>query len=90
MLQTVSLTIKGIVQGVFYRQMTKEIAIQKGITGEVKNLPDRSVHIIATGTEQQLQELIDWCKKGPARAVVSDIAVEKIPLQSFPDFKVTR
>ncbi len=55
MLQTVSLTIKGIVQGVFYRQMTKEIAIQKGITGEVKNLPDRSVHIIATGTEQQLQ-----------------------------------
>ena len=90
MTQTVSITVKGKVQGVFYRQSTKEIATDLEITGEVKNLLNGDVYIIATGTEEQLEKFIQWCKRGPDRAVVSDVIVEKVPLQTFDRFKVVR
>ena len=90
MLQSISITVKGKVQGVFYRQTTKETASRLGITGEVKNLDNGDVHIIATGTAEQLEAFTAWCKKGPERAVVTNVMVEKIPLQSFDRFKVVR
>ena len=67
MLQTISITVSGKVQGVFYRQSTKEMATSLGITGQVKNLSDGSVYIIATGTKEQLDKLVDWCRQGPRR-----------------------
>lgn len=89
-MQSISIRVKGIVQGVYYRQRTKETALRSGITGEVKNLPDGDVSILATGTEEQLQEFIKWCNKGPETAVVSNIIVEKVPLKKFNTFKVVR
>lgn len=77
-------------QGVFYRQTTKAKAIEAGISGEVRNKPDGSVHIIATGTEAQLRQLINWCQEGPEQAVVTSVKVEAIPLQSFKSFNVVR
>lgn len=87
---TISITVKGIVQGVFYRQRTKETALRTGITGEVKNLPDGDVHILATGTQEQLDEFVKWCRKGPETAVVSDVIVTSAPLQTFASFRVVR
>ena len=90
MLKTISITVKGKVQGVFYRQTTKETASRLGITGEVKNLSNGDVHIIGTGTEEQLQSLTAWCKRGPERAIVTDVITENLPTQSFDRFKVVR
>jgi acylphosphatase len=90
MLQTVCIKVKGIVQGVFYRQATRETAIQMDITGEIKNMPDGTVQIIATGNEGQLEDLIEWCKTGPKRAVVTDVIVEQITLRPFSSFKIVK
>ena len=90
MMQTISITVSGKVQGVYYRQSTKERAIELNITGIVKNLRDGSVHIIATGTKKQLDELKNWCSKGPSRAVVENIEVKELPLQSFERFSIER
>ncbi len=90
MLQSITITVEGLVQGVFYRQRTKEKALGWSITGEVKNKPDGTVHIIATGTEAQLNQLIEWCNKGPEQAVVTGVKVEKIPLQNFKNFTIIR
>lgn len=90
MLQSVSIIVEGLVQGVFYRQTTKAKAIESGITGTIKNKRDGSVQIIATGTEHQLEQLIQWCNKGPDRAVVTGVTVEKIPLQDFKEFDIVR
>jgi acylphosphatase len=89
-MQSVSITVKGKVQGVFYRQSTKETATGLGVTGEVKNLANGDVYMIATGTEEQLEKLIQWCKKGPERAVVTDVLVEDRPLQRFDKFRIVR
>ncbi|MEO5562665.1 MAG: acylphosphatase [Chitinophagaceae bacterium] len=90
MIESLSITVKGIVQGVYYRQKTKDNALRSGITGEIKNMPDGDVHILATGTTEQLEEFIKWCNKGPETAVVSRVIVEKIPVKNFTSFRIVR
>lgn len=90
MLKTMSILVKGKVQGVFYRQSTKEKAAALEITGTVCNLPDESVAIMATGTQEQLDQLIQWCRQGPPRAVVTSVDVSEQPLQLFTGFKIVK
>jgi acylphosphatase len=82
--------VEGFVQGVYFRQSTKAKASELGITGEVRNKPDGTVHITATGIQSRLNELIEWCWKGPDAAVVKNVTVEKIPLTSFSGFNIIR
>jgi acylphosphatase len=88
MLKTVSITVSGKVQGVFYRQSTKEKAKELDIKGEVKNLPDETVYIIATGTAEQTEQLIEWCWQGPPRAIVANVIVEEMTLKLFEKFSI--
>ena len=88
--QTISITVSGLVQGVYYRQSTKEKALELGISGIVKNLPDGNVHILATGTAHQLEELVHWCKQGPPHAQVRSVAVEPLEKQVFMSFVIQR
>jgi len=88
--QTISIIVKGKVQGVYYRQTTQEKATTLGIRGTVRNLPDRSVKIIATGEKAQLDKLLAWCRQGPSRAEVSSIECREEELRDFPDFRVLR
>jgi acylphosphatase len=89
-METISITVTGKVQGVFYRQSTKEKAQELGITGIVKNLPDGSVQIMASGTHDQLNQLVAWCKLGPPRAQVASVQVEKIAPHAYFGFTVQR
>jgi acylphosphatase len=90
MLQTISIIVRGRVQGVFFRQSAKETAHRLNITGEVKNLDDGTVEIIATGTKEQLDDLIEWCKQGPPRAAVTEVQVKDLPLQESVHFTIKR
>lgn len=90
MLQTISIVVSGKVQGVYYRQGTREKARELGITGCVENKADGTVFILATGTEEQLQSLVTWCHTGPPRAAVKNVLVEKQNLQTFESFFISR
>jgi acylphosphatase len=68
--------ISGFVQNVGYRQFVKKTAISLGLTGWVKNLPDRRVEVFAVGTKEALKELITKCKSGPFLAKVSNIQAD--------------
>jgi acylphosphatase len=89
-MKTIRLTIKGKVQGVFYRASAKNKADELGVTGWIRNLPDRNVEITATATEKNLQEFIDWCKQGPPRAVVDKVIVEELEFEAFNGFRIMR
>ena len=90
MLKTVSIIVTGKVQGVWYRQSAKEKATELGVTGNVRNQPDVSVAIIATGLPNQLDQFIEWCRQGPPRARVTNVEVTELPLQSFDRFVIER
>lgn len=89
-LESIRIVVRGKVQGVFYRQTSKEKAKKFGISGFVKNQQDGQVLIIATGTKDQLQNFITWCREGPPHAIVSDVNIESLPLQIFDNFNIER
>lgn len=90
MQETISITITGKVQGVFFRQGTREKAISLGITGFVQNKPDRSVFIMATGNREQLEALLTWCHEGPPRAHVTSVRSAPVTMQPFDGFHIKR
>ena len=87
---TITITVSGKVQGVYFRQSTKEIAISIGITGEVRNLANGNVYIVATGTKEQLDKLITWCRQGPSKARVTGIEIQESALLEFNSFSIQR
>ncbi len=88
--RTISIIITGKVQGVFFRQSAKEKALELGLSGEAKNLRDGNVHIIASGTQEQLAAFTDWCKKGPPRADVTGVEITELSLKLFDQFTIVR
>jgi acylphosphatase len=73
------LTIKGKVQGVFFREFAKQNANKLGIVGYAKNTKNE-LEIIAQGEERKLDEFIKLCRRGPIFANVEsiDIAYEEV------------
>lgn len=89
-MKTIRLTIKGKVQGVFYRATAKDVADLLGIKGWVKNLPDNNVEIRATASEELLQKLLEWCRKGPPGAKVEEVIVEELAFEEHKGFRIIR
>ena len=89
-MQTIRIKVEGRVQGVFFRQSTQEKANQLGIKGTVKNCDDDSVEIIATGTKEQLDKLVAWCREGPPKANVINVTTQELSLQQFYNFSIIR
>jgi acylphosphatase len=86
----VNIHVEGKVQGVFYRASTFEKAQALALAGFVRNEPDESVYIEAEGTPEQIDELIRWCRVGPARAQVSQVHVIPGDLKGYLRFEIRR
>lgn len=80
--------VTGLVQGVWFRQSTKNTAQSLSLTGWVSNIADGSVELVACGDEVQLDKLTDWLHDGPPAAKVNSVSSENIPLESYSEFRV--
>ncbi len=67
--------VHGLVQGVWFRQSTKDEALRIGVTGWVRNLPDGTVEAIFEGGKKQVEEIVGWCHRGPAGAAVTKVDI---------------
>jgi acylphosphatase len=68
--------VNGRVQGVSFRYYTQLRAGELGLTGWVRNLPDRTVEVTAEGERPQLERLLGFLRRGPTGATVTDVEVE--------------
>ncbi len=86
------LVISGIVQGVFFRASTAEVARKRNACGWVKNNPDGTVEAVIEGLEEDVAAVIEWCRTGPSGARVDDVLVRwEDYLGEFDDFRsITR
>jgi acylphosphatase len=73
----VHVLISGEVQGVFFRQETKRRADNLDVKGWVRNRDDGSVEAVFEGEAQDAQSLIEFCRRGPPRAIITDVNVER-------------
>ena len=69
----------GRVQGVAFRWHARERARSLGVMGRVRNLRDGSVEVHAEGRASQVDELVEWLRRGPALARVERL--ERAPAQ---------
>ncbi|RYZ19798.1 MAG: acylphosphatase [Chitinophagaceae bacterium] len=76
-MRTVFLRITGKVQGVFYRATAQEVAEELGLRGWVRNCPDGTVEALATGPAEKIDSFIKWCRRGPEKAVVDNVAISE-------------
>ena len=65
------LIIEGRVQGVWFRDSTRNEAIRLNLTGWVKNRFDGSVELVAEGPREEVEKLIEWCHHGPPTARIT-------------------
>jgi acylphosphatase len=73
------LTVRGRVQGVWYRGAMQEEARALGVAGWVENAPDGSVVAEVEGERQAVDALVAWAHHGPAGARVNRVDVDWRP-----------
>jgi len=65
--------IEGRVQGVLFRYHTQETALKLDLKGWVKNRRDGSVEAVFEGDKEKVDQIIQWCHRGPSEARVTKV-----------------
>lgn len=87
---TAHIIISGYVQGVGYRQFVKNNAKQLGLTGWVKNLPDKRVEAMIQGEKETIEKLLVECEKGSMFSEVNAVTTSWITNKElFREFIIT-
>jgi acylphosphatase len=79
--------VSGVVQGVGYRYTTVQQARKLELNGWVRNLNDGRVEAVFEGEKVAVEEMIQWCHRGPSAAVVKDVSVEMEEIEGLLGFK---
>ncbi len=81
-------TIKGRVQGVWFRDSTRKVAESLGLSGHAINLNDGNVEVFACGEQAAIDQLADWLRNGPPLAKVDQIIEDDATWQDVDGFKI--
>jgi acylphosphatase len=65
--------VRGRVQGVGYRAFVEDEARQRGLRGWVRNRRDGSVEAVFSGQRNEVEAVIEACRRGPYSARVSEL-----------------
>ena len=81
--------VRGLVQGVFFRQSTARAAEQAGVAGSIRNLPDGSVEAVFEGPAEAVERLVAFARTGPPDAEVREVEVADEAPQGLSGFSVS-
>lgn len=88
MKKSVRVYIDGTVQGVFFRAFIKENAERYNVKGFVRNLEDGRVEVFLEGDVNNVNKMIEICKKGQKHSQIRNVEVKAERFQDFRTFKV--
>lgn len=81
--------IRGIVQGVFFREHIKKLANLLDLKGYVKNNENGTVEIVINGLDENIEQLLNFCYTGPKNAKVEGVEIEKFGNNNeFENFEI--
>jgi acylphosphatase len=87
-LTRVRVRVRGRVQGVFFRAEARARAESLGVAGWVRNADDGSVEAVFEGADEQVESLLEWCRRGPAGALVEEVEAVREELAGETGFQV--
>jgi acylphosphatase len=67
--------VHGRVQGVFFRDSTRRIALEHGVGGWVRNTWEGTVEAVFEGPPEAVQRLVEFARRGPVGAAVERVEV---------------
>ena len=80
--------VRGNVQGVFFRDSTREQAEQQGVKGWVSNRSDGAVEAVLEGPADAVERVLNFLQDGPSRADVEDVEVSEEEPEGLSSFEV--
>jgi len=81
--------VSGRVQGVFFRDSTRQKARELGLHGYVMNTPEGDVEALFEGPKGSVEEMVRWCEEGPPHASVENVSVDhEAPGDDLTGFEV--
>jgi len=81
--------VSGRVQGVFFRSETSYEAKRRNVVGWVRNTSDGRVEAIFEGEKEDVEKIIDFCRRGPPGARVTKVDIQwENYTEEFRDFKI--
>jgi len=80
--------ISGRVQGVFFRDATRQRAQAAGVAGWVRNTPAGTVEAVFEGEPAAVEQMVEFARRGPSRAEVASIEVEDEEPEGLNGFEV--
>ncbi|MDX1516485.1 MAG: acylphosphatase [Woeseiaceae bacterium] len=80
-------TVKGRVQGVFFRDSTRRVAESLGLTGHAVNLPNGDVEVLAYGEADALERLQTWLHDGPPMSRVTAVEASDVETPAPTGFR---
>jgi acylphosphatase len=80
--------VRGFVQGVFFRDSTRRLARQHGVSGWVANRPDGAVEAVFEGDADAVERLVAFSRKGPRGAQVESVEVTEEDPEGLSNFAV--
>ncbi len=88
-LERAHVRIAGQVQGVFFRDSTRQKAEELNLAGWVKNLPDGRVEAVFEGPPDEVKKMLRWCEEGPRQATVENVDTDiEDPVGDLSGFEV--
>lgn len=80
--------VRGRVQGVFFREATRERALELGIRGWVRNGEAGNVLVHAEGPEEAVDQILAFLREGPPAARVEEVDVESVKVEGHEQFAI--
>jgi acylphosphatase len=76
------------VQGVFFRDSTREEAEAHGVAGRVSNRSDGTVEVVLEGPREAVERVLRFLSSGPPRANVEHVEVKDEEPEGLSGFEV--
>ncbi len=85
-----AITVTGRVQGVGYRYFAQDAAEALGLSGWVRNNPDRSVECEVQGEDADIEQFCSRLREGPPLSRVTDVVCVGMPVDPHqgPAFEI--
>lgn len=81
--------VHGHVQGVFFRDSTRRLALSRGVAGWVRNRADGAVEAAFEGAPEAVAALVEFVHEGPRGASVERVEVSDEDVEGARGFLVT-
>ena len=82
------LVVHGKVQGVFFRDSTREAARNEGVAGWAANRPDGSVEVVLEGPADAVESVVGYCRRGPSSAEVDAVDEHEETPEGLTGFQI--